>query len=149
MLNKINSTPINFSSLIETIINMIEKIAHNLESAREHWRNGHMGVTAADHWAIGGSPETELRRNPGKTLGELWSAEEILEKLENYAIFLERARKEHKEKNPHDPDIRWSRDDIFSVKEELRATIPYLNSIGKLPEKFKDFKVEDLESDPL
>ncbi len=128
---------------------MTEKIPYNTELAREHWRNGHMGVTADDHWAIGGSPETELRRNTGKTLGELWSMEAILEKLENYVIFLERARKEYKEKKPHDPDIYWSRDDIFSVKDELRATIPYLKSIGKLPEKFKDFKVEDLESDPL
>ena len=66
---------------INKVKNMIEKIPYNLEQARKHWQNGHFGVTADDHWAIGGSPETELRRNPGKTLGELWSIEKILEKL--------------------------------------------------------------------
>ncbi len=134
--------------LDEAYRNMNEKITDNLEKAREHWRNGHLGVTADDHKAVGGSPNEELRRNPGKTLGELWKEEKILEKLKSYATFLERARKEYGEKNLNDPDIHWSRDDIFSAKEELRAAIPYLKSIGKLPKEFENFKVENLESDP-
>ncbi len=119
-----------------------------MEKARKHWQSGHLGVTADDHRAVGGSPETELRQNPGKTLGELWSMEKILEKLESDVAFLEKARQEYKEKGQYHPDIHWSRDDILSAKEGLRATISYLKSIGKLPEEFENFEVEDLASDP-
>jgi hypothetical protein len=119
-----------------------------IKKAQEHWKQGHLGVTAEDHKAIGGSPDTELRQNPGKTLGELWSMEKILEYLKKDVAFLKKAREEYKEKGPNHPDIHWSRDDIFSAKESLRAAIPYLKSIGKLPEEFANFEVEDLEDDP-
>lgn len=118
------------------------------EKAYKHWENGHLGVTAEDHWAIGGTPEIELRRNPGKTLGELWTVDQFREKLESSVTFLEKARGEYKEKGPNHPDIHWSRDDILSAKQELRGTIRYLKSIGKLPEEFENFEVKDLKSDP-
>ncbi len=114
--------------------------------ARKHWQNGHLGVTAEDHLAFGGSPDYELMRNPGKTLGELWGMEEILEKLKSLVNFLGEARNEYQEKDHLDSD--WAKDNILYAKKELRATISYLKSIGKLPKEFEDFEVQDLESDP-
>ncbi len=119
-----------------------------MEEASKHWQNGHLGVTAEDHRAFGGSPDTELRQNPGKTLGELWSMDKILEHSKKGIAFLERMRKEYQEKGQNHPDISWSRDSIISEKQSLRATISYLKSIGKLPEELENFEVEDLKNDP-
>ena len=116
--------------------------------ARKHWQNGHLGVTAEDHRAFGGSPDLELSQNPGKTLGELWDIDKICKYLENLVASLGKARREYQEKGPNHPDIHWSRDDILSAKDSLRKAIPYLQSIAKLPEEFTEFEVEDLESDP-
>lgn len=119
--------------------------------ARKNWQRGHLGVTAEDHRAFGGTPDLELSQNQGKTLGELWNIEKIREKLEESIAFLKKARKNYEKKHegdPRYPDNRWYRDDILNEKDELRKTILFLKSIGKLPKEFENFEVEDLESDP-
>jgi len=116
-----------------------------IEKALKHWERGHLGVTADDHKAIGGTPDLELRKNPNKTLGELWSEKQILEYLRKRSIFLEKARQEYKEKG----DLHyWSKDDIISSKKSLRLAISYLKLIRKLPKEFDNFEIKDLESDP-
>ncbi len=116
--------------------------------ASKHWQNGHLGVTAEDHLTFGSSPDIELMRNPGKTLGELWSMKKILEKLNGLVAFLEKARREYDGKGQNHPDMHWMRDDIVYAKKELMGTISYLKSIEKLPKKFENFEVKDQESDP-
>ena len=116
--------------------------------ARKHWQNGHLGVTAEDHLVFGGSPDIELSRNRGKTLGELWSVEKISEKLRSLIDFLEKARKEYDKKDPYQFDSRLPRDNIIYAKKELRTTFSYLKSIGKLPKEFEYFEVQDLKNDP-
>lgn len=50
--------------------------------ASEKFRtNGQLGVTMEDHLAIGSTPPQKLAENPGKTLEELMSDEEISEWL--------------------------------------------------------------------
>jgi|GEM_PF-1621130 len=122
--------------------------ADNQLEARKHWQNGHLGVTAKDHLAFGGSPNLELTRNPGKTLGELWNLDKIREKLEELVVFLEKSRQEYAKKNPRDFDAHWPKDNILYAKKELRKTISYLMSIEKLPKEFENFEVRDLETDP-
>ena len=116
--------------------------------ALEHFRNGHLAITAEDDLIGGGSPHPDLSKNPRKTLGELWDVEKIREDLQRIVLLLEKGRKEYKEKGSHHPDSHWPMDDIKYAKGELRKTLPYLKSIGKLPEKFENIKIEDLEDDP-
>lgn len=122
--------------------------AARISEARKNWKRGHLGVTKEDHLAIGSTPETELSKNPGKTLGELWSIEKISEKLQGLVEFLEKARKEYGEKGPYHPDSHWAKDDILYAKGELRNSISYLKFIEKLPKEFENFEIQDLKEDP-
>jgi hypothetical protein len=117
------------------------------QAVRNFASYGHLGVTAADHWAIGGSPDIELNRNQGKTLGELWSIEKIKDRLDSQVDFLDQARRRYV-MEPSGPDGQWAKDDIISVKKSLRSALHYLDLINKLPEEYKRFQVEDLEVDP-
>ena len=122
-----------------------------LIEAHEHWQRGFLGVTDEDHRALGGTPDLELSQNPRKTLGEIWSIDKIREKLEKGVTFLERARKNYKREYEGDPrylDNRWYKDDILNEKDELRKTMLYLKSIGKLPKEFENIEIQDMESDP-
>lgn len=116
--------------------------------ALEHLKNGYLAITAEDDFVGGGSPHPDLRNNPGKTLGEIWSIEKIGESLQKEVKMLEDGRKEYAEKGPYHPDSHWAKDNIICAKEELRRTIPYLKSIGKLPKEFEDFSMDDLDGDP-
>lgn len=121
-----------------------------MKLAQEHMSRGYLGLTAEDHKAWGGSPPVdELQHNKGRTLGEIWSTERVAEYLQKKIGSLEAARKEYEEKGPNNFDSHWSRDTILGVKKELRATTPYLESIGKLPPEFKNYVVLDLPEDPL
>lgn len=118
------------------------------EVAMQHWERGRMGVTAEDHLAIASTPPGELERNPGKTLAELWDEERILQKLNGLVQYLSRQRSEFKEKGPYHQQAGMLASGITYAKKEIRASIPYLRSLGKLPKEFENFEVDDAEGDP-
>lgn len=125
----------------------LRKAYNALRRAKKKWRTaGRLGVTAADHLAVGSSPPVQLEKNPGKTLAGIMSTEEIAAWLEQKATFLSSEKKRYAAmENPDD----WTKSGlVLYAKAELRLAIPYLASIGKLPQEFTDFHVEDLESDP-
>lgn len=114
-------------------ISLDEKAHLYRESQKRFQQFGQLGVTADDHWNIGGSPPIILNRNPGKTLGELMSDQEILAKLDQLTEY-ERSAKKRLAANPRD-DL--AKDDLKYVEKELPTTIKYLDSIGRLPDKYK------------
>lgn len=121
------------------------RVKEAYEAAQKKWRAvGRLGVTGADHWAIGGSATLKLDQNPGKTEADLMTDEELLERLQKWQSFLESARERHRADQYDD----WAKGDILSTKNELRLAIPYLESIGRLPKEFSNFRVEDLPDDP-
>jgi hypothetical protein len=94
--------------------------------AQKNWREkGSLGVTASDYEAISGTPEDELIQNPGKTLGEIWSDEQILDHLIGTERNIEENESIEKMK-------KWNDD----LKENLRVTILYLKSINRLPKEY-------------
>ena len=122
-----------------------QRVKDAYEEAQKKWRVvGRLGVTGADHWAIGGSPPLKLDRNPGKTEADLMTDEELLEWLQKGRASLESAR----ERFRADPKDDWAKGDIPSAKKELKLAISYLASIGRLPKEFSNFQAEDLPDDP-
>ena len=97
---------------------------------------GHLGVTAQDHWNIGGSPPILLNRNPEKTLGELLSEEELLDWLDKLVEYGERA----KQKLTTNPDDELAQGDLKDFSTRFPLAIKYLASIGRLPEKYKNYQ---------
>ncbi len=96
--------------------------------AQKHWKeNGWLGVTAEDHTLKGSTPDDILIKNPGKTLGELMSDEEIHEYIaEMQKIII-------KDENS---DIEHIRMLAEMQKENLDSCIRYLKVIGRLTEDF-------------
>ena len=91
--------------------------------ASKNWEEkGFLGVTAQDYEAIQGTPEDILLENPGKTLGELMSDEEVRE----YIIETRNNIIENKEI----PKMQELNKDL---QKNLDVTIAYLSSIGRMP----------------
>jgi len=113
--------------------------------ALENWeRYGRLGVTAKDHFDIGGSPPLLMNRQYGKTQAETMTDADLLNYLNNLVSFLSSGR-ENLQQNPED---EWAQGDILSAKKDLRQGVAYLRSIGRLPQEFEDFEVQDLPGDP-
>ncbi len=96
------------------------------DQAQKNWKEkGSLGVTAADHEALGGTPDDILLEHPGKTLGEVMTNEEI----ETY-IFQTR-----KNISENEGILKMSEfnDDL---KRDLETSIQYLKDIGRLSEDF-------------
>ena len=95
--------------------------------AQKNWKEkGSLGVTAQDHKNIGGTPDDILLENPGKTLGELMTDQEIKDYiLATRANILENEKESLKNMKQYTEDL----------KEDLEATLKYLESIGRLPEE--------------
>lgn len=153
--------------------NSEEKKKAREESKKRFMENGPLGVTLRDHRNVGGSIEPCLAEHPGKTLGEIWSEEEILEYLNNAL----KGKEAISEMMKDDPDVSSIMDSlkgigddetinpinirkrIQQVKEggqksqiaedildnfeaEFMRDLKYLESIGKCPKAFQDFKFE-------
>lgn len=147
-INEAQSDAVTIDKMVENQQAKDYASATRIIEARKNWKQGHLGVTKEDHLAIGSTPDIELMKNPEKTLGELWSIEKISGKLHGLVKFLEKARKEYKEKGTYHPDAHWAEDDILYAKNELKSTISYLKSIKKLPKEFENIEIQDLEGDP-
>jgi len=103
------------------------------EAQKKRRELSRFGTTLEDEKRIG-SPPLLLWRNPGKTLGELLPDEDILRRLDELLTFRESAEATLKN-DPHDDTTR---DDFEYAKRELHAAIKYLDSIGRLPGKYKN-----------
>lgn len=98
----------------------------NKEQAVKNWEEkGSLGVTAEDHELIGSTPDEILIQNPGKTLGELMSDDEIQEFIEG--------TKKNIEDNKNHPHMDAFNEDL---KKNLITTIKYLKEINRLPKDF-------------
>jgi len=98
-------------------------------------------ATAADHEVLGSTPPTQLKENPGKNLAELMSDKEILEWLKKSEHAIKVLKKEAPSRGLQWEDVR----DREIVK--MKVTLKYLEGIGRLPEEFKYFDVDGIESE--
>ena len=115
---------------------LTEGLERETASRRRFQEFGHLGVTAQDHWNIGGSPPILLNQNLEKNEGELVSDEEILEKLDGLIRYKERAE----EKLKTNPNHELAQGDLADFKKQFPITIKYLASIERLPEKYKNYQ---------
>lgn len=108
-------------------------------SAKKFQNLGQLGVTAKDHFNVDSSgPAVELSQNPGKTLGEILTDEELEQKIQKLQIFMETSKKRLKDNPKND----WAKEDVKYAKREFSVTLSYLKSLGRLPEKYKDMATE-------
>ena len=93
---------------------------------------GFFALTAADHSALHSTPSEELVKNSGKPAYEVMTAREIEELIDNAFACLN--------------DMDFIRNGYADTQRKfLILGIPYLKSVGYLPEKYKDFDVSILK----
>ncbi|MGE5425724.1 MAG: hypothetical protein ACM3PZ_01490 [Bacillota bacterium] len=102
-------------------------------AAKKSKEGGFFALTLEDHLALGSTPDDELENNPGKSQCEVMSLEEI-EGYLNSAVDAIRENDEYLKYNGY----------IDQQKDFLRASIPFLTRVGRLPEKFRDFDLNSL-----
>ena len=102
------------------------------EAADKFEKLGTLGVTAEDHTAIHSSPPPELAKNPGKTLAELMSDEEIAEWLKGQ----QEALKELSRLQKTNAALAGT---FFAqgAREKVKKAIRYLKTVGRLPKEFE------------
>ncbi|HRY60368.1 MAG TPA: hypothetical protein P5096_03235 [Patescibacteria group bacterium] len=105
---------------------------------------GELGLNIREHHSIYSTPPGDLIRrikckeDEDKTLGELMSDEEILERLDYSIKFYNYFKDDIIDNLPDDV----AKDTVMGVRENLPKDIAYLRSIGRLPEKYRDFLKE-------
>jgi len=104
------------------------------KAAKKSKEQGFFSLTIEDHDALGSTPDEELKSNFGKSQYEIMSDEEIEEYLSE-AIYTITENNENLRNNGY----------IDQQKDFLRASIPFLKSVGRLPEKFKDFDLDSMQ----
>ncbi len=98
--------------------------SNTFKTAQKNWdEKGWLGVTAEDHEGVQSTPDEILVQNPGKTLGELMTNEEILGYIQT--------TEQNIQSNEGIEKMREHNEDL---KNNLRVTRGYLRSIGRLPE---------------
>jgi len=118
--------------------NKPEKSPQYLESKRKFEELGYLGVTAQDHINIGSTfPPQLLVDNPGRTWGELLSDEEILSILENDARFKHYFRNDEVDRLFEKDGDEMANDVLKGFRKETPVDAKYLDSIGRLPEKYR------------
>lgn len=115
---------------------LIEGMRLLREAQEKRHRLSSLGTTYAEEKRLG-SPPFLLKSNPGKTLGELLSDEEILSRIDSLAEFYQSTKTDL----AADPHNYSAQDDLRYIQRELPAAINYLTSIGRLPEKYKSFQL--------
>lgn len=88
---------------------------------------GYLGVTAEDHESLGSTPEQRLIENPGKSLGEIMSDNEIVKNISEQLEFF-------KQQDIQEDDRESWLDFIKQRKEDFITSMRYLKSINRLPE---------------
>jgi hypothetical protein len=88
---------------------------------------GPLGVTAADHLGIGSTPKELLINNPGKTLGELMTDDEISQWINGQQEQIAQYSLDQYKDNSFVKSI------LPKLIEDLRLSKEYLKSIDRLP----------------
>ena len=114
-----------------------EYIEKRKAAAAKFAEGGPLAVTYEEHLFFGTPPDIQ-RKNPGKTLAELMSDDEILDRLRKYVKAISTLKKEAPKYGPQWVDVCDRQ--IEKMKIEMR----YLEKIGRLPEEFKDFDVDGI-----
>lgn len=94
-------------------------------------KTGWFSFTAKDHEDLGSTPEDELLMYPEKMQYEIMSDKEIESILDNVEIAKQ------------DPKLVAS-GYVKILVDGMKVNIPFLKSVGKLPEKYKDFDINTL-----
>jgi len=110
-----------------------------LQAKKKFDELGPLAVTAEDHRAISSTPPEILELNLGKTEVELMTDEEILGKLKKWQQDIQEFSQEKYQSNSFVTSILSNR------KHDLKVSIVYLRSIGRLPKEFEDFDAKSLE----
>lgn len=92
---------------------------------------GHFSMTMEDHLAIGSTPQSDISWVPGKPAHELLSEERIQEFLDAKIFFMN--------------NKKLIQNGFAQIsKDEFLIDVPYLESVGKLPAKYKNFDMSSL-----
>ncbi len=116
----------------------MEGIANNLEnksnlSLEKYKKFGFFSMTAEDHKNINSTPPNELLENPNKAQYETMTDEEILDYLENAFNCIK--------------DSKFIENGYAKTQKEfLQQSIPFLKSVNRLPEKYKNVNISSLDS---
>ncbi len=94
-------------------------------------KTGWFSFTAQDHEDIGSTPDDIMLEHPEKMQYELMSEKEIENILDNVDIA---------KQDPQLVKNGYAQDLINAAKVD----IPFLESVGKLPEKYKNFDMSNL-----
>lgn len=86
---------------------------------------GSLGISPEDHKAIGSTPPQRLLDNPGKTLGELMSDDEINK-------WIEETEKAIEEFSGLEETNSFVKSALPALREELELGKKYLKSINRL-----------------
>jgi len=106
------------------------------EKAQQKSRTlGWFALTAQDHRDFHSSPSKDLIENEGKAQYEIMTDKEIEEYLDNALS------------NMYDP-ILIKNYYAATQKHFFTAGLPFLESVGRLPEKFKNFNLASLPELP-
>lgn len=92
---------------------------------------GWFSFTAQDHEDLSSTPDAELTLNPDKAQYEIMTDEEIQQILDNVQIAQQ------------DPQL-VKNGYVQNLIDAMKVDIPFLKSVGRLPEKYKDFDVNSL-----
>ncbi|MEI7452063.1 MAG: hypothetical protein WCK37_02530 [Candidatus Falkowbacteria bacterium] len=94
---------------------------------------GEFSLTAAEHHAIGSTPDDELINNPGKAEYEVIGEEKITKILDSHIKCL----------NSH--PSAYKPGEYEASFELVSKAIPFLKSVGHLPAKYANFDLEALK----
>lgn len=114
----------------------MEGTSNNLEnkvSLEKYKKLGFFSMTAEDHKNINSTPPDGLLENPDKAQYEIMTKEEISEYLENAFNSIK--------------DPKFIENGYAEIQKEfLLQSIPFLKSVDRLPEKYKDVDILSLGS---
>ena len=109
---------------------------------------GILGTTAEDHKNIDSGFNKTLSdiflKNPGKTLGEAMTDEQILSWVQDEAESLKTYFRDL-----YNPNDKFGKGHIFQNISIFKASLNYLRKIGRLPKEFEDFDPEAFLAEKL
>lgn len=125
---------------MEQSSSFLDKVGKPLTSAEKFMAFGPLGVTAEDHLAIYSTPPDKLSENPGKTLAELMTDEEI-------TIWIREQKKALLElmAEVDTKESEFGRNYLPNARKKLKASLILLKQRGRLPKEFEDFDPDKLE----
>ncbi len=94
-------------------------------------KTGWFSFSAQDHHDLKSTPEQILLENPEKMQYEVMTDAEIQEILDNVEIAMQDKKLVE---NGY----------VKNLIEDIKVDIPFLKSVGRLPEKYKDFEIASL-----